>query len=184
MRFALIGLLASLVVACLARDERRHADALSALMCGDGWDRLASADTTVVFCAPPGFRAERPDRWRRAAPDPLTGDWFSLAALTWPADSAFAGRWPPRLASGPTCLADCATADSIVVFADSVARGVARGETGRVSGGMPGFRRQPMLVWGWEGGGSRRLHVTALASTPATLDSIRHGFQRMVVVER
>ena len=127
---------------------------------------------------PLGFRAETPNRWRRAVPDPLRGDWFVVYTLTWPADSQPGTEWPPRLASGAGCLADCARADSAIAFADSVDRGVARGELGLMSGGMPGFQRQPTLEWGWQGSGSQRFLLMAFTTTPATLDSLRNGLRQ------
>jgi len=92
--------------------------------------------------------------------------------LSWPKDSAF-GSWPPHLASGASCFADCATADSVVIHRDTVAGVEVAAEVGLVTGGFPGFRRRPFLVTGWTVSNASRGFAQGWAMNPKTLDTLR-----------
>ena len=101
------------------------------------------------------------------------GDRLIVSRINWPEDWHSQDPWPLHLASGSNCLADCASADSLVVHADTVAGVPAYVETGLVTGGEPGFRRDPVLVASWSPSEHIRVIVYGFAARPATLDTLR-----------
>lgn len=151
--------------------------------CRSTWRAAWGADSAVAVCLAPGFAAApgsrdgAHQRWVRplAAGQPqvglANGDWLSVSLDT---AAAASEPWPPRLASGPTCSVDCATADSVAAHRDKLDGGAeAQVEAGLISGGMPGFRRQPALVAGWVTPGGTRVWVNGMAAHPGTLDTLR-----------
>ena len=88
-------------------------------VCPSAWRAGWSSDSSIAICLPPGFAAasgalrEGHQRWERRPVGQPVGDWLS-GSLDTAAAPPPAGRWPPHLASGPACVADCATVDSAV----------------------------------------------------------------------
>jgi hypothetical protein len=76
-------------------------------------------------------------------------------------------QWPLRLASGPTCLADCTTAENVVSSRDTLAGVPAYVERGLVSGGIAGERRVPRLVASLDG--RPRWTAAVQVSTPDSI---------------
>jgi hypothetical protein len=159
--------LLSLLTACA-----RSPQVASAPTCPPSWHAEWTGDSAIALCLPATFKRRAADAWSR--PDSgVAADLLSVVLLRWPEDSASLHGWPPHLASPPACLADCATVDSLSVHSDQVADMEARTEVGLVSGGMPGFRRQPMLRVGWEQSARRRGVAQGWAANAATLDTLR-----------
>jgi hypothetical protein len=93
-------------------------------------------------------------------------------------------RWPATLAPDRRCIADCGTVDSLAVHSDTIDGKVAHVETGRVSGGEPGFQRQPWIVASWELGNGSRVFVNGLAESGALLDTLRRAVNSVRIAER
>ncbi len=149
--------------------------------CAADWTPAWEGDSTLALCVPPGFQRLKDYAWGRQAPGGWARDFVSVELLQWPEDSASLHSWPPHLASPPTCRADCGTVDSLSVHADQVAGSEARTEVGLVSGGMPGFRRQPMFRMGWVVGAGRRGFAQGWAENAATLDTMRMAVRTLTI---
>jgi hypothetical protein len=167
---ALAGvMLGSALLGC-ARPERTAAAA-----CPESWVRRWTADSSIVLCAPPGFLPLDDHTWQR--PSPTTGedlaDFFSVELLLWPDDSAAVRGWPPRLASLPTCRADCITVDSSFTYRDKWGDFDANTEVGLASGGVADLQRRPVMTSGWIISGNRRGFAQGWTALPATLDTLR-----------
>lgn len=149
--------------------------------CPPAWNAVRSADSTVALCLPSTFVRRDPDGWGRPGPPAPAEDFLSVEHLRWPEDSESLHRWPPQLASAPGCWADCATADSVSVYMESIAGFSARTEVGLVSGGAPGFRRKPMFRSGWVLSPTRRGLAQGWAGAASTLDPMRIALSTMRV---
>ena len=132
-----------------------------------------SADSLIALCVPSDFVPGSTGGWGRPGVGTSFHDFISLEVLTWPRDSTSIGQWPPHIASGSNCFADCATADSVRVHDDSIAGFRAQVETGLASGGIQGWRRKPFLITGWTVSDSLRVYGYAWARRSATIDSLR-----------
>ena len=141
--------------------------------CISTWHPVWTADSSVALCIPPDFVSAGPNAWGRRKANGAFADLLSVQLLSWPQDSTTLSGWPPHLASGPNCLADCATADSVTVHRDTVAGVQVSTEVGLVSGGEPGFRRHPFLVRGWTLTNTSRGFAQGWTTNPATLDTLR-----------
>ena len=111
--------------------------------CPASWRREWTADSSIALCVEPAFVRKDVHTWQR--PEGKEGaaprDLFSVELVTWPDDSASLQHWPPQLASGPDCRADCITADSATSHTDRLAGLEARTEVGLISGGVAGLQR-------------------------------------------
>jgi hypothetical protein len=152
--------------------------------CISSWHPVWTADSSVALCIPPGFVLKAPDAWGRPRTNGTFSDFLTVELLLWPEDSATLSRWPPHLASGTNCLADCATADSVVIHRDTVAGTEVAVEVGLVTGGYPGFRRQPLLVVGWTVSNTRRAFAQGWAVNPTTLDTLRNMLKTVSLPHR
>lgn len=175
-----IGLLAAL--AC----DRSTSSVASGPICERGLVASWSPDSAVALCLPPGFGPATHARggharWERGNVDSPDRAWLSIDVGSADADGE---RWPPHLASRADCSADCASTDSVVQYRDAVATGVAAVEVGLVSGGYPGFRRQPLMVAGWKTPAGRRVWVNGLAATAPVLDTLRAALRSVQLRDR
>jgi len=142
--------------------------------CPSSWRAAWSSDSTTSLCVPPDFVVAGASAWGRPGVGTSFVDFLSVELVSWPRDSmSLGGQWPPHVASGANCLADCATADSMTVHVDTIAGKEGRTEVGLASGGMPGFRRKPVLEAGWIVGDSVRGFAQGWATQAATLDTLR-----------
>jgi len=150
--------------------------------CPRSWHDGRTADLSMVLCIPPGFKrsagTEGVAWWARGRITSREHAWLRIDVEAPPFD---ADRWPPHLASGPECGADCATADSVVEHLDTLAGIAVHVETGLVSGGFPGFRRQPALAAGWIIPTGARVWVQGLAPHGATLDTLRTALRSLML---
>ena len=158
--------------ASLAACHPSHSSA-TAPHCSSSTRAVWSADSLIALCVPPDFVAGNTGGWGRHGVGTSFVDFLSLELVTWSRDSASFGQWPPHIASGPNCFADCATADSVVLRADTIAGFQVRVESGLASGGEQGWRKQPFLVVGWTVNDSLRAYGYAWARHPATIDTLR-----------
>ncbi len=142
--------------------------------CPRGWTASWSGDSLISLCLPPGFTraSAHPEMWMRAD-SPRLGDRIIVSRIKWPEDWHEQDPWPFHLASGSNCLADCATADSLVVHTDTVGHVAAHVETGLVTGGEPDFRGDPVLVASWSPTPHVRVIAYGFAARPGTLDTLR-----------
>lgn len=153
--------------------------------CTPGTRANWSADSAIALCLPAQFKPAANivpgrSRWERSTTDPSDRAWIS-AALDAALDTL--NEWPPRLRNSSTCAADCTSVDSLSHHSDSTSSGVADVETGLVSGGYAGLRRQPTLVAGLSLPSGRRLWINGSARNSATLDTLRHAIQTIRVRE-
>jgi hypothetical protein len=143
--------------------------------CPESWAHRWTADSSIALCTPPGFAPLDDHTWQRRSP--ITGedlaDFFSVELLRWPDDSAAVRGWPPRLASLPTCRADCITVDSTLTFRDRWGDFDAHTEIGLASGGVAGLQRRPVMASGWVVSNDRRGFAQGWTALPATLDTLR-----------
>jgi hypothetical protein len=133
---------------------------------------MTTLDRTATLCLPIGFTPRGPQSFGRSRGDTLPEQWIALYVnrVTTPLARE---QWPVRLASGPTCLADCTTVDSLRSIRDTLVGVVAIGEVGLVSGGFSGEHRTPSLVLNADVGGGVHVVVYAHCSTLAIIDSLR-----------
>ena len=165
------------LAALLAASCAQSAAIASRPECATGWHAGWSAASAAALCLPPEFvrPRDRPATWRRES------DGILLGLITIHIDSLakwdrgeVTAHWPATLPpSGPCVYADCVTTDSLVGHIDNVGGRLVRVETGRLTGGAVGMRRQPALVAGWDVAAARRVYVSVLADEPATLDTLR-----------
>jgi hypothetical protein len=141
--------------------------------CVSSWHPVWTSDSSIALCVPADFVRADFGGWGR--PGVGTGflDFLSVELLSWPRDSLSLGQWPPHVASGANCLADCSTADSVTIHIDSLAGMEVRTEVGLVTGGEPGFHRKPVLEGGWIVKDSIRGFAHGWATHGATLDTLR-----------
>lgn len=183
----LAPILLCLSVAALAAACQRSASAVAARpICVGGFIASWSADSALAPCLPPGFHLAAAGgaahaRWERGDLNSADRAWLSISIESTDVESE---RWSPYLASPPNCVADCASTDSVIQHSDSVATGVAAVEVGLVSGGYPGFSRQPMMVAGWKIPPARRVWVNALAAKAPVLDTLRRALRSVQFSER
>ena len=142
--------------------------------CPAAWRPAWSADSSIALCLPQGFRAAgdsslHHQRWERRPANSPVRDFLVVVAE--PDSQSLLP--PPALGSGADCRDDCATVDSVAVYRDTVGGAEAHIAVGLVSGGMPGFRRQPVIIAGWVTGRGVRVLSSGLATAPATLDTLR-----------
>jgi hypothetical protein len=145
--------------------------------CDTGFVANWSPDSSVAICLPVSFgpalgATGSHVRWERGRLESVERAWLSISV-----DAADAADvpWPPHLASaGPCNYADCTTADSVEQHRDTLASGTLFVETGLMSGGFPGFRRQPALVAGLTLPRGR-VWVNGLATKAATLDTLHRA---------
>ena len=153
-----------------ARPERSASAA-----CPGSWARRWTADSSIALCTPAGFAPLDDHTWQR--PSPTTGedlaDFFSVELLRWPDDSAAVRGWPPRLASLPSCRADCITVDSSSTYRDQWGDFDAHTEVGLASGGVADLQRRPVMASGWIVSSARRGFAQGWTAMPATLDTLR-----------
>lgn len=129
------------------------------------------ADSTLTICIVTTFRTQDLRHWRRRR-DGMQWDVFTLNTGISPNQAVLTGGWPPKLASGPTCATECATAESVVIRQDTVAGFLAYTEIGLVSGGMPGGQRVPMFVSSWTMTPASRATAYGWSEERATLDTL------------
>jgi len=167
-----LSLRSSAVLLVLVACSRGHPIA-AAPECPSSWRAAWSADSAIALCVPADFVRAGSSAWGR--PGVGTGflDFLSVELLSWPGDSASLSQWPPHVASPTNCLADCATADSLTVHIDTIAGEEVRTEVGLASGGMPGFRRKPVLEAGWIINGSVRGFAQGWTRQAPALDTLR-----------
>jgi hypothetical protein len=153
-----------------ARSERTASAA-----CPDSWAQRWTADSSIALCTPPGFVPLDDHTWQR--PSPTTGedlaDFFSVELLRWPDDSAAVRGWPPRLASLPSCRADCITVDSSFTYRDRWGDFDAHTDVGLASGGVADLKRRPVMASGWIVSNDRRGFAQGWTAMAATLDTLR-----------
>ncbi|MEO8448366.1 MAG: hypothetical protein ABI647_01175 [Gemmatimonadota bacterium] len=137
----------------------------------------------MSLCLPPGFVGHDAHSWRR--PAKVTGrgpsDFLSIEMLAWPDDSISVRFWPPRLAAGIGCEADCATVDGFSAQIDRWSGFAARTETGLGTARSAGFRLRPVMVSGWIISSDRRGLAQGWAASPAALDTLRLMLRSVVV---
>ena len=142
--------------------------------CPSSWRAAWSSDSTTSLCIPPDFVVAGVSAWGRPGVGTSFLDFLSVELLSWPRDSmSLGGQWPPHIASGANCLADCATADSLTVHVDTIAGREGRTEVGLAPGGEPGFRRKPVLEASWIVRDSVRGWAQGWTRSAATLDTLR-----------
>ena len=141
--------------------------------CATNTRAVWTSDSLMSLCAPADFISGQTGGWGRPGVGTSFVDFLSIKFLSWPRDSASMGRWPPHIASGTTCLADCSSADEVAVHRDTIAGFQAVVETGLSSGGIQGWRRQPVLVVSWILNDSVRAYGFAWARGPDTIDTLR-----------
>lgn len=152
--------------------------------CPSGWYQAHTADMSMALCLPSSLVQRHQDSgeatiWERGEPISPKHVWLIIDVY---ADTTNDDPWPPHLASRASCLADCATADSVVQHVDTLAGSVVQVETGLVSGGEPGFRRQPALTAGWTTSWGSRVRVFGIAVHGATLDTLRFALRTLKVI--
>jgi hypothetical protein len=133
----------------------------------------------------PGFTRLDDHTWQRTSPK--TGedlaDFFSVELVQWPEDSASLHQWPPQLASGPACKADCITIDSGSSYHDKWTDFDAQTEIGLATGGLAGLQRRPVMVAGWVVSNDRRGFAQGWTAQPATLDTLRSMLRTVRIVQ-
>lgn len=169
-RMAFSGAALAIALLGCARPERT-----ASIACPESWVRRWTADSSIALCTPSGFIPLDDHTWQR--PSPTTGedlaDFFSVETLRWPDDSAAVRSWPPRLASLPSCRADCITVDSSTSYRDKWAGFDASTEIGLASGGIAGLQRRPVMASGWVISSDRRGFAQGWTALAATLDTLR-----------
>jgi hypothetical protein len=143
--------------------------------CPSGWRPAWTADSAVAVCLAPSFRVVTDSAGRthfeRGAPAHPGHAWFRIIA-----DSALNSllAWPPRLGGERSCATtDCYVADSVVGHDDSLRDAVVHVQTGLVTGGLEGRRREPTLSGGGRAIDQRRVLVWGAAENSSTLDTLR-----------
>jgi len=152
--------------------------------CPSVWYQAHTAGRSMALCLPSSLVRRRHDFdegaiWERSDFTSSEHVWLLIDVY---ADTTDDDSWPPHLASRASCLADCATADSVVQHVDMLVGSVVQVETGLVSGGEPGFRRQPALTAGWTTAWGSRVRVSGPAAHGATLDTLRIALRSLTVI--
>jgi hypothetical protein len=151
--------------------------------CAPSWRAVWATDSSVALCVPVDFVSAGNSAWGRAGVGTSFVDFLSVTLLSWPRDAERLPQWPPHIASGSNCLADCATSDSVVVHVDTVAGLAIQTETGLATGGFPGFRRKPVLEAGWILNDTLRGFAQGWSRHGATLDTLRAIMRSIRVVQ-
>ena len=153
------------------------------LACPSSWHQALTADLSMALCIPSALQRRRVSDdeaiWERSDATSPEHVWLSIDVN---ADPATEDPWPPHLAGRSSCLVDCVTVDSVVQHVDTLAGSVVQVETGLVSGGEPGLRRQPSLTAGWTTPTASRVWVFGLAAHGATLDTLRAALRTLTVI--
>jgi hypothetical protein len=168
----MVALLIASVVAC-GSDATAGAgvQAVSRAECPVGTRRVSTEEGVVTLCLPSTFSSRGPRGFARRRGDSLPEHWIAFSVdstADWSADDP----WPLRLASGPGCLADCASVDSVRSIQDTVAGVPAVGEVGLVSGGISGESATPSLVLSADLAGGQRLVINARSSSLFVIDTL------------
>lgn len=148
-------------------------------ICGGTSHREWNEDSSFALCVPDGFRRADRNSWVRVRRGSASLELLTVELIHWPEDSAQLRSWPLRLAAGADCRADCIEVDSVAVYVDMVAAFVAHTETGLLSGGFAGLRREPHLVMTWTMSAERRGFAQARTASPATLDTVREAVRSL-----
>jgi hypothetical protein len=144
------------------------------------WKVLTTGDSTLELCAPQDFAQVRQSGfWTRAQPGvqpPIVGDeWIHVQAYS--ASEMFnevERPWPPSLMRDTSLVCvDCLNVTNYQVHWERVGERIVRLETGRVSGGYPGFHDQPMVQAAWMVDSTRWVFVFGQASTDHGIDELR-----------
>ena len=154
---------------------RARSEAVRPPGCGRFGHREWNADSTFALCAPDGFVRIDENTWARLRPGSPGPEVLTVHLIRWPEDSAQLRSWPLRLTPTIACRADCVTVDSVTVHTDTIAGVPAHTETGLLSGGLTGLRREPHLVTTWQISSTRRGVAQGQAAAAATLDTLREA---------
>lgn len=147
--------------------------------CDAGWSQVATPDSAVTFCLPPGFQRVKNGRmWTRAAqgttPPYVVNDWILVAAIPEQTVALDDGPWPPSLLRDTTKqCADCLDVRGYSIRWDSVGTRTVRVELAYGTGGFVGVRDKPMLKAAWRAATGDWILVQAEAARFATLDVFR-----------
>ena len=144
-----------------------------------------SVDSSIAICLPPGFRAAgdsatHHQRWERRSLGAPSADFLVVEAE--PDSEALLPA--PVLGSRPGCSVDCTTVDSVAIYRDVPGVTAPHIELGLVSGGMPGLRRQPIIIAGWVTKPGGRVFIGGLAKSRAMLDTLHAMVRSVRVAER
>ena len=135
-------------------------------------------DSAAAICLLPRFAklGDSESAWARGTVSDAGYAWLSLVVL----DSARAAdEWgvPPVPRSfrrpDPPDVIHAMHADSVTVHTERIEGRLVEIETGLLSGGVQGARRQPSLRAAWPIDGGRWVLVQAQATAAATVDSMR-----------
>jgi hypothetical protein len=172
-----------LLVVCAATSGCRSSRAIAAEpSCVRETAPAWSPDSSFAICLPASFvsasgsEKDRHILWARGDVQSPSRAWLSISVDAEPKPD---GAWPPHLVTTASCLADCTTADSVMEHRDTLSTGVVTVETGLVTGGYLGFRRQPVLVAGWVLPSGARVWATGFVTRAAALDTLREALRTL-----
>jgi hypothetical protein len=147
-----------------------------------------AADSSSALCAASGYdlAGDTGRRWARGAPGDTGYAWLSITVLD-TADAA--DEWGQPSAPGSFQRADppgtlhALRAESVSVHREVIQTAIVEVETARVSGGVTGLNRHPVLRAVWRVGDGRWVLAQGFATEPATLDTLRAMLRTVRVVD-
>ena len=175
-RRAMAMIVATIALGCAAHD----AETVEPLSCVAPSALRWLPDSSAALCLPPGFRSRGSWSFARRRGDTLPEHYVFIRVEPGVRDSAN-DRWPLKLSSGPRCLADCTTTESLVVVRDTLAGVPAYIEQGLVSGGIQGDQRVPALVANLDGQPEWTAIVQVRTPSAAVRDSLAAALRTLRV---